>query len=275
MADSNASDADGKKSAKRPINKGDYTMPQLHVRIAGSTWGPSGAVLDPAIRETGVYQLDQLSGEVVFIDTPAPPVVGYAGSIGTLGGKTLKSLPTGVIVFAGLSGSGKSAYLRSIARRNEWRHVSMAEPDGESTQPHPGIVPMVLKHVDKGVVVFDSLRAHVMLADLPGKGGIPRDFALFLTSLDYLARLRKQTILATVNFMAYDEAVLQTAIELVDASVAGMIIVRGLSRGQDGRTFSVAGTGTFRPNARRRESYMSGLESFVPIPDGQFVSVFE
>lgn len=245
-----------------------YKSPQLHIELNETAFGPGGMVPYAHLTSTGVYQWHTLLKMVTLVQVAPDAVWHGTPLLGRAANAELRSLPSGCIVVMGPSGSGKSAWLVALAKLLGAKILRTAEPES-GTQANEAIVPIALRYALDRAIVLDSLRLYTMAGSSLGKGGIPRELARVLTSIDFLGRARQQTIIAVVNLMTDDEPTVDASFALLDASVQAVFNTRGLSRLGTGHG-QVNATMTMRPLARQTRQFTTTSFELPAPPEGVF-----
>jgi hypothetical protein len=165
---------------------------------------------------------------------------------------------TGLYAVVGGPGSGKTQYLANLAAQPDSTYLRCAEPDGLSTQPHPGVVPHALNACRTRRVVLDGLRYTAMVPGRAGtaEGGLSRDYALLATLLNHWAKRTDRTIVAALNLMSQHEGGVAAVIDQLAASCQGVLIFHSTTVKGDSR-LSAKGEATFRHGHRGRKTFVT------------------
>lgn len=176
-------------------------------------------------------------------------------------GGTLETLPVGFVALMGASGSGKSV----LASKLPGRYYSLGEPAPGSMPftptAHSAVVNEVLAQPAGALCVVDSLRMATLGGGALGPGGIPRDMGFQLSQLDYACRMVGVCCIGVLNVMTDDARAVSAALEVISGSCTGVIDVSATTLDSRTGDLVVSGTASFRPDARRFESFTSRLSS--------------
>jgi hypothetical protein len=210
-----------------------------------------------APKEDGLY-VDE-NGTLVQVNTPAPEYQSAyidAASIKHDGG-TLRKITGGVILILGRSGTGKTVLVDHLERTVPLRVIRVGEP---------GVGRLPLTMASMSYAIADALRERVvcvdsgrMLALTPGSlgtaaGGLPRDMAVTLSLLDYACAHTGTVMFLTFNLLSAKDEALESAYELLEGSVSGVIrVLRVTQKGEKKAT--IDGDLSLRPDQRNRGGF--------------------
>lgn len=164
-------------------------------------------------------------------------------------------LPGLYVVVAG-RGMGKTVLIRAMARAGA-RIVRTGEPELGYTPMCDESISAALSSAvstDDKFVGIDSIRALTLRGERLGRGGLPKEIAEEVTSLNYAAQRSGVTVVATLNVMSEDLEAVDTFVSGVNSSCAGTILIHGFSaigRGDD-TTARMQGVLSTRPSRIER-----------------------